>query len=186
MEKLVALTDKPWTVALAKVAAMSLQKKGYHFLVVLPHNTPGKKFEENRGKAPGYLRRDGMWATSAKWQDASITPNLKAGFEGVSMRTRFVPNIGILCGTEVQLEGGRAGTLCGIDIDADDQSLITAFDELFARGNPIRIGRRGGLFMAIVSDADASSRDYTSNRESKVQLLCAGILGNQDSLRAGR
>jgi hypothetical protein len=171
-----------WERDVAKRGAQLLTELGYHFLLTLPHNHPAAKYETIKGKAPGVIGRDGGWVPKKHWQDPSVKPSPVEAFADIGRKTRYVPNLGVLLGGSVEVNGEHVGYLTAIDVDTDDESAIAMFSELFGYANPIRRGRRGGTFLCITDES--YSKDFVRKRgsdgfiegddENKIQFLRTG------------
>src|ERR1700730_12767910 len=132
-----------WTRDLAKSSAHGLGGQGYHWLLAIPHNEPDEKFAKSKGKAPGIVKRTGTWFLRKDWTETSVKPNAVEAFANIPRATRYVPNIGILCGESVEIDGKHIGYLTAIDIDTADENAKAMFSELFDFDNPMRRGKRG-------------------------------------------
>jgi KaiC/GvpD/RAD55 family RecA-like ATPase len=154
-----------WERDVAKHGMRFLCDTGYHPLLTIPHNAPQAKFEKIKGKAPGYMKRDGLWAPAAKWQDASVKPNAVDAFADIGRKTRYVPNIGVLCGLPVEIDGEHVGYLTALDVDTSCPHVLTTFSELFGYSNPVRRGRRGGTFLCITDQRE--SKDFKRSPDAE-------------------
>jgi hypothetical protein len=143
-----------WERDLAKQGMRLLYDIGYHPLLTIPHNDTQPKYVKIKGKAPGYPKSDGLWAPAAKWQDASVKPNPVEAFAKIGRKTRYVPNIGVLCGLPVEIDCEHVGYLTAIDVDTACPHVLTILSELFGYSNPVRRGKlRASDFMTLRSRA---------------------------------
>ncbi len=98
-----------WTRDVAQLAAKMLDELGYHFVLTVPHNVPGSRFETIKGKAPGMLSRD-TWITPKDWNDPNVKPSYVEAFKNIGRKTRFVPNLGVLLGIDVYVAKRTRGS----------------------------------------------------------------------------
>jgi hypothetical protein len=154
-----------WERDVAKLGMRLLCDTGYHPLLTIPHNDPQAKYVKIKGKAPGYRKSDGLWAPAAKWHDASVKPNAVEAFADIGRKTKYVPNIGVLCGGSVEIDGEHAGYLTALDVDTACPHVLATVSELFGYGNPVRRGRRGGTFLCLTDAND--SKDFTRRPDSE-------------------
>jgi hypothetical protein len=171
-----------WERDVAKQGMRLLCDIGYHPVLTIPHNDPQAKFDKIKGKAPGYPKAYGAWAPAKNWNDASVKPNPVEAFAKIGRKTGYVPNIGVLCGLPVEIDGEHVGYLTALDVDTACPHVLTTISELFGYSNPVRRGRRGGTFLCITDES--VSKDFTrrpdsegyidGDDENKIQFLREG------------
>jgi hypothetical protein len=167
-----------WTADMAVDAIKSAKADGYAVVTIMPHTLKNDTTRKSAGKVPSRCER-GQWGGWKDWAAEALTASVDQLTDWQS-QTNSVPNVGNVCGIEVE-----GGYLSAADIDCEAQEIVDGIAKL-AGDTPIAIrkGRtdRSGVIMIVVDELGGTENFQCGGPTHKIQLLrtgkqfvCAGI-----------